>query len=101
MKPIKDMTNEELSLAIAKASGDYSEGYLDRNPQNAPNYIEDMNALMPLVFNHGINFYQSTSLGLRTGNMYAHDCFDKHEVMKCEAPARALAECLLLVLQED
>jgi hypothetical protein len=99
VKEISELTDQEINLNIAESSGEYSEGYFDKNPKNVPDFIGDWNLLMPLAINHGINFFQSTMLGIRTGNMYASDIHQTFEVMKCENPQRALAECLLSVLQ--
>lgn len=100
MKDVNELTDQEINLEIAKKSGDYSEGYFDKNPDNAPSYTSDWNELMPLAVNYGINFYQTTMLGLRTGNMYAQDIHGEFETMKYENPQRALAECLLLVMRK-
>ncbi len=101
MKEPNELTDQELNLCIAESSGEYSEGYFDKNPKNVPDFLRDWNLLMPLAINHGINFSQSTMLGVRTGNMYATDINQTFEVMSCENPQRALAECLLLVLQKE
>jgi hypothetical protein len=100
MKEPSELTNQELNLCIAESSGEYSEGYFDKNPKNVPDFIGDWNLLMPLVIDHGINFCQSTMFGIRTGNMYVTAINQPFQVMKCEDPQRALAECLLLVLQK-
>jgi hypothetical protein len=100
MKDPKELTNKEINLKIAELSGEYSEGYFDKNPQNVPDFMSDWNLLMPLAINHGINFYQSTMLGIRTGNMYAFDTKKNFEVMRCNDPSRAIAECLVLVLKK-
>jgi len=101
MREHSELTDYELNLHIAESSGEYSEGYFDKNPKNVPDFIGDWNLLMPLVVNHGINFYQSSMLGIRTGNMYAYDLLQEIETMYCQNPQRALAECLLLVLNKD
>lgn len=100
MKEPSELTDQELNLCIAESSGEYSDGYFDNNPKNVPDFIGDWNLLIPLAINNGINFFQSTMLGIRTGNMYAIDIHQEFEVMKCENPQRAIAECLLLVLQK-
>jgi hypothetical protein len=100
MKHVNELTDQELELEIAKKSGEYSEGYFDKNPQNVPSYTSDWKVLMPLAVNYGINFHQTTALGIRTGNMYAQDILGEFETMCCENPQRAIAECLLLVMRK-
>jgi hypothetical protein len=100
VKEPRELTDQELNLCIAESSGEYSDGYFDKNPKNVPDFIGDWNLLMPLAIVLGVNFFQSTMFGIRTGNMYASDIHQEFEVMKCENPQRAIAECLLLVLQK-
>ena len=100
MKQTKELSDHALNLKIAESSGDYSEGYFDKNPQNVPDFTGDWNLLMPLVTTHGIGFFQSTSRGTATGNMYAVDLHKTIEIMTCNNPQRALAECLLLTLNK-
>lgn len=92
---ISSLSEQELSSEISKLVG----GSLDTKTQNTPiNYLEDMNALMPLVFKHRICLNHSTCLDLPTGNVYANDLNDSIQVMTFENAPRALAECLLRVL---
>jgi hypothetical protein len=97
---IKELSNYDINLKIAESSREYSEGYFEKNPKNAPNFIGDWNLLMPLAITHGISFYQSTMLGTATGNMYTADLHKTIEIMTCDNPQRAIAECLLLVLNQ-
>jgi hypothetical protein len=65
------------------------------------NFCESWDLLMPHVINHGINIYQTSCLGLKTGNLYASNIHGDFKVMKCEDPQRAIAECLLLILENQ
>ncbi|MFD3304173.1 hypothetical protein [Alteromonas macleodii] len=90
MKYISNMSDQELNIELAIATGESLE--------SNPNYVDDMNALMPLIFKHRICLNHTTCLGLPTGNVYASDINGDNEVMKFENSQRALAECLLAVL---
>lgn len=112
------MNKGELNMALVEASGmfdSYDEIELEQNGvviarkypvsawglAGAFNY-ETWNDLMPLVVKHGVGLAQPYKKG---GNFFA--CFWNHETGYAEFeianpdPKRALAECLLKVLQEE
>lgn len=91
---ISSLSNHELSSEISKLVG----VSVNEDAQRPISYLDDMNALMPLVFKHRISLNHSTCLDLPTGNVYANDFKGSIEVMKFENAPRALAECLLRVL---
>ncbi len=95
---ISSLSEREICAEIARLSGvDARVGA--GSVKNPPDYLKDMNALMPLIFENRICLNHSRCLGLSTGNVYASDMHGAHEVMKFEDPPRALAECLLRVLR--
>lgn len=102
MESVRDLSNEELNKKLAITVGLAKKGkVLDFYQKPIYAFCSNWDLLMPYVVNHGIDFFQSTTLNIRTGNMYASDVHREFEVMKCEDPQRALAECLLLVLQKQ
>ena len=96
------MTNEELDLRIArlvglgvykdKINGNWycMKGGTINNP--IPKYSTNWNDLMPLVVEHRINFYRDTK-----GRFCAYTKKDINAYNN--NPQRALAECLLKVLE--
>ena len=98
---IESFSDEAINKKLAVALGLAKNGkVLSFYQKPAFDFCASWDLLMPYVINHGIDFSQTTALGFRTGNMYASDCLGGIKVMKCEDPQRALAECLLLVLNK-
>ena len=98
---VSELSNEALNKLLAiTLELTTEEHFLSFYRNGEFKFCTSWDLLMPHVINHGINFSQTTALGIRTGNMYAHDIHGDFEAMRCEEPQRALAECLLLVLKK-
>ena len=90
------MKNNELFKTLANLTG-YSPGYLDRNPDNVPDYM-DWCLLMPIAFQNGlkIDFDQ-----YKTGCTYAthREVTDDEWTAVDETPQIAIVKCLIAKLE--
>ena len=110
-----EMSNEELEKILAELTGDWTEGYLDKNPDAAPDYCTDWNATMPLAVEHGVSSYAESEMDTECGESiftgqyraFAPDVIDgsfyhnsKWFQVIDEDRLRAIVICLIKVLSE-
>lgn len=103
------MTNQQLNIAIVKAMGinysiptdlDSDEIYIYKDVHSTKFSFKSWNNLMPLCTEHDISYRKTTDLTMYIArHMKKNDKLEWH-IIERDCLQRALAECLLIVLQE-
>ena len=83
----------DLNKKLAELSGEYSEGYFDKNPNNAPDYLNDWNELMPLAVKNDVE-YVKNCMGTYSAISKDSDGWCNNLIVD-ECPQRAIILCLI------